>query len=91
MKKYLPYIFLIALCVYGFTSLNRGFEQIDYEFKGIVQKVIYKSSNNNPIIVVNNKQYDLEYLKWADDSKRIEAGDSVMKKKGSQMISLFKK
>lgn len=64
---------------------------MNFKFNGIVQKVTYKPFNYYPTITVNNKQYELEYIRWYDDGAIVEVGDSVIKNKGTIMMSLFKK
>ena len=91
MKKYLPYIVLFIICAYCYSGLYTAHINISSKFSGIVQKVTYKSFSYNPIITVNNKQFDLEYIRWYDDVAKVEVGDSVVKEKGTQMMSLFKK
>jgi hypothetical protein len=91
MKKYLPYCILFIICAYCFFSLYHASKEINFEFNGTVQKVIYTSFSHNPIITVNNQQFDLEWIRWYDDGAKVEVGDSVAKQKGTQMMSLFKK
>jgi hypothetical protein len=91
MKKYLPYCIAFILCAYAFFSFYHSSKEINFEFNGQVQKVTYSSSGYNPTITVNNQQFDLEYIRWYDDEAKVEVGDSVVKQKGTQMMSLFKK
>ncbi|QNK61768.1 hypothetical protein H7F33_14555 [Pedobacter sp. PAMC26386] len=90
MKKYLLYSALFVFCCYWLLSSYDALKAINYEFNGKVQKVT-PSSGYYKIITVNNKDFDLEWVRWYDDLYNIEVGDSVIKKKGTQRMSLFKK
>jgi hypothetical protein len=90
MKKYLLYSVLLVFCCYWLLSFYRAYKAINFEFKGTVQKVT-QSSGYNKIITVNNKDFDLEWVRWYDDLYKIEVGDSVLKQKGTQWMSLIKK
>ena len=70
--------------------LNNNTEK-DYKFNGIVQKVTKKSFSPYPTIMVNNKEYTIEYIRWYDDGSIIEVGDSVEKTKGTLIMSLIKR
>jgi len=42
------------------------------------------------LITVNNKDFDLEWVRWYDGLTNVEVGDSVMKKKGNQWMEIIK-
>jgi len=90
IKKYLLYGTLLVFCCYWFLSFYDALKAINYEFNGPVQKV-KPSSGYYKTITVNNKDFDLEWVRWYDDLYSIEVGDSVIKKKGTQWMDLTKK
>jgi len=81
---------LVVFCCYWLLSAYHALKAINYEFSGKVQKVA-SSSGYHKIITVNNKDFDLEWVRWYDDLTNIEVGDSVTKKKGVQWMSIIKK
>lgn len=92
MKKYLLYGILVIFCCYWLSSFYHAIKAINFEFKGTVQKVIPSAgSKYYKTITVNNKAYDLEWVRWYDDLYTIEVGDSVLKEKGTQSMTLIKK
>jgi hypothetical protein len=91
MKKYLGYGVVAVLFIYVFFGFYTAHVNISSQFNGIVQKVSKKPFSYSQIITVDNKDYDLEYIRWYDDAAIVAVGDSVVKKKGTQMMSLFKK
>jgi hypothetical protein len=91
MKKYFSYSLLVVFFIYIFYGFYTAHVNISSKFNGIVQNVSYKSFSSSQTITVNNKQYDLEYIRWYDDGAIVAVGDSVVKEKGTQMMSLFRK
>ena len=91
MKKYLGYIVVAIFFIYVCFEFYTAHVNISSRFSGIVQKVSKKPFSSSQIITVNNKDYDLEYIRWFDDAAIVTVGDSVVKEKGTQMMSLFKK
>ena len=91
MKKYLGYDVAAIFFIYVLFEFYTAHVNISSQFTGIVQKVSKKPFSSSQIITVNNKDYDLKYIRWYDDAAIVVVGDSVVKKKGTQMMSLFKK
>jgi hypothetical protein len=91
MKRYLAYCVVLIFFTYVCYEFWTAHTNISAQFKGIVQKVAYPSFGYSPTITVNNCQYDLEYIRWYDDGAKVEVGDSVVKEKGTQLMSLIKK
>ncbi|NII83598.1 hypothetical protein [Pedobacter sp. SG908] len=90
MKKYLFCGALFIFCCYWLLSAYDALKTTNYEFNGLVQKVT-PPSGQYKIITVNNKDFDLEWIRWYDDLYTIEVGDSVIKKKGTQWMDIIKK
>ncbi|ATP55110.1 hypothetical protein CPT03_00805 [Pedobacter ginsengisoli] len=90
MKKYLQYAVLVGFFCYWLLLGYKALRAINYEFNGRVQKVTSTSSYYK-IITVNNKDFDLEWVRWYDGLTNVEVGDSVMKKKGNQWMEIIKK
>ncbi|PWK80592.1 hypothetical protein LX99_01061 [Mucilaginibacter oryzae] len=91
MKKYLGYGIVAFFFIYVLFEFYTAHGNINSQFIGIVQKVSKKPFSSSQIITVNDKDYDLEYIRWYDDAAIVAVGDSVVKEKGTQMMSLFKK
>jgi len=91
MKKYLGYSVVAILFIYVLSGFYIAHVNISSQFNGVVQKVSKKPFSSSQTITVNNKDYDLEYIRWYDDAAIVAVGDSVVKEKGTQMMSLFKK
>jgi len=91
MKKYLGYSVVAIFFIYVAFEFYIAHVNISSRFSGIVQKVSKEPFSSSQIITVNNKEYDLEYIRWYDDAAIVAVGDSVVKEKGTQMMSLFKK
>ena len=91
IKKYLLYSALTVFIFYMASSFYKIFITQNYEFSGVVQNVTYTSNHYQPIITVNNKQYDLEWVRWYDDLYKIEVGDTVVKHKYDQHMALIKR
>jgi hypothetical protein len=91
MKKYLGYAVAVLLFIYASSEFYTAHVNISSQFDGIVQKVSEKPFGLSQIITVNNKEYDLKYIRWYDAGATVAVGDSVVKEKGTQMMSLFKK
>ena len=62
-----------------------------YDFSGRIQKVSYESGKYRPTITVKNQQFDLEWVRWIGDEDNVVVGDSVIKHKGSQWMTVKKK
>jgi hypothetical protein len=91
MKKYFGYGILLLFFIYVSSEFYTAHVNISSQFNGIVEKISKKTFGSSQIITVNNKEYDLEYIRWYDDGAIVAVGDSVVKAKGTQMMSLFKK
>jgi hypothetical protein len=72
-------------------SAYKIYKTVNYEFNGRIQKVSYESGNYRPIITVNNRQYDLEWVRWIGDEDDVVVGDSVVKHKENQWMTVIKK
>jgi hypothetical protein len=90
MKKYLLYFAVLLFCCYWLINAYNAYKAINFQFKGRVQKVT-QTSGYYKIITVNNKDYNLEWVRWYDDLYKIEVGDSVFKIKGTQEMTIVKK
>lgn len=79
-------LLFIALSIFFFI---RGYLMVNgYEFNGIVQKVTY-SVKGTPYVIVNGKEYVLDWNSWGFDNK-IQQGDSLIKEKNTLFIKLVK-
>ncbi|NRF39332.1 hypothetical protein [Pedobacter foliorum] len=88
MKKYLLYSILLVFCCYWSLSFYYLYKALNFEFKGVVQNVVRSSYHKT--ITVNNNNFDLEWVRWYDDLYEIEVGDTVVKHRGTQWMSLIK-
>jgi hypothetical protein len=90
IKKYLAYSVLSIFIIYVSFSAYKIYIELNYQFKGKVQKVSYESGKYRPTITVNNQQFDLEWARWIGDEENVVVGDSVIKHKGSQWMIVIK-
>ncbi|MDB5086597.1 MAG: hypothetical protein JWR09_591 [Mucilaginibacter sp.] len=91
IKKYLAYSALSIFIIYFSFSAYKIYIELNYDFKGKVQNVSYESGKYRPTITVNNQQFDLEWARWIGDEENVAVGDSVVKHKGSQWMTVVKK
>ena len=78
MKRfYISGLIALILSIVVYKGFYNNYVQMNYQFKGIVQKVTYKSFVYHPTITVNYHQYDLENIRWFDDADSLQIGDSV--------------
>ncbi len=91
IKKYLPYSLLLLFVIYWCFSAYKIYKTLNYEFNGKVQKVSYDSGKYRPTITVNKLQFDLEWVRWVGDEENVVVGDSVVKHKESQWMTVIKK
>ncbi|OCX51501.1 hypothetical protein BEL04_15870 [Mucilaginibacter sp. PPCGB 2223] len=80
-------IVLIILTIYS-TIISRN-QNLEYQFNGRVDSVYY-TSKGEPYIFVKKVKYYLSDRDWDFNQNRIQKGDSVIKKKNSMIIKLFK-
>lgn len=91
VKKYLAYSALSIFILYWCFDAYKIYKTFNYDFNGRIQKVSYKSGKYRPTITVNNQQFDLEWVRWIGDEDNVVMGDSVVKHKGSQWMTVIKK
>ncbi|MBB6129403.1 hypothetical protein [Mucilaginibacter lappiensis] len=81
-------ILLVCRIILGIWSEITELQENDYEFAGILQKIDY-DEKGIPKVMVNGKQY------WGistrlDFNKKMEVGDSLIKKKNEMIYKLVK-
>jgi hypothetical protein len=59
-----------------------------YQFNGKVDTVNY-DLKGQPTVTIKGTKYDLSVTRW-DFNHQVEAGDSMIKKRDSMMIKIFK-
>lgn len=91
MKRYLLYGLVALFCIYWSFSAYKIYRAFTYDFNGRIQSINYESGKYLPTIKVNNKQFDLECVRWIGDEDSLVVGDSVVKHKGSQWMTVLKK
>jgi hypothetical protein len=91
IKKYLAYSAVSIFILYWSFSAYKIYKVCNFEFNGKIQKVSYEYGKYRPIITVNNKQFDLEDVRWIGDEESVVVGDSVVKHKESQWMTVIKK
>ncbi|MCR8556412.1 hypothetical protein KXD93_02095 [Mucilaginibacter sp. BJC16-A38] len=91
IKKYLAYSALSIFILYWSFSAYKIYRTLNYDFNGRIQKVSYESGKYRPTITVNNKQFDLEWIRWVGDEDNVVVGDSVVKHQKSQWMTVIKK
>ena len=89
--KYLAYFALSMFILYCIFSWYKIFKTFNYNFNGRIQKVSYESGKYRPTITVNNQQFYLEWVRWIGDEENVVVGDSVIKPKGSQWMTVIRK
>lgn len=91
IKKYLLYSLVLLFALYWGFSAYKIYRTFNYDFNGRIQKVSYTSGKYRPTITVNNKQFDLEWVRWIGDEDNVMVSDSVVKHRGSQWMTVIKK
>lgn len=88
MKKY---FIIFIVCAVVFFAFYGHLKEMNYQFYGVVKKVTYRPFKPAPTITVNNKQFELVYVRWDNYKDSIEVGDTVEKYPGTEKLLLFKK
>jgi len=91
IKKYLTYCALSIFILYWSFSAYKIYRTLNYDFNGRIKNVSYESGKYRPTITVNNQQFDLEWVRWIGDEDNVVVGDSVVKHKWSQWMTVLKK
>lgn len=89
MKKFTPYLFGFIFLVIIILAVAGHMKQSNYEFRGLVQKIIFEEPKHTPIITVHQINYKFVYRGTEFDSLKV--GDSVIKLKGEESIRIIKK
>ncbi|TSJ41061.1 hypothetical protein FO440_15135 [Mucilaginibacter corticis] len=91
MKKYFTYGIVFLLSAYCLSVFYRAFQARNAAFRGTITNVVSSSLGYQPVIVVNHQDRNLEYIRWSPENFKPEPGDSVVKLKGSVMMSVYRK
>jgi len=91
MKRYLFYGIATLFVAYFLFSAFTIYKTLAYDFNGRIQNVSCESGKYRPTITVNNRQFDLEWVRWIGDEDNVVVGDSVIKHKWSQWMTVIKK
>lgn len=91
IKKYLAYTAFSIFVIYMLFSAYKIYMTLNYDFNGRIQNVSYESGKYRPTITVNNRQFDLEWVRWIGDEEDVLVSDSVVKHKGSQWMIVIRK
>jgi hypothetical protein len=90
VKKGLIGFAILILLLVWFEFDGYQYDQTKlWAFKGTVKNVSYGFLRNTPVIKVNGKDYDLRKTDW-DFHLKIQAGDTIVKHKGTLHIFLIK-
>jgi len=93
IKRYLFIImvFVLALIItIPVFYLKSRSNEINWDFKGPVQKVTFGEDGVIDTLVVNGNVYRLANIKWADMNIGISRGDTAIKKRGDRYIKFIK-
>jgi hypothetical protein len=95
-KRYYKVVFgffivsVICLAVIAIYINNKSRDKnLAYQFNGVVDTVFY-NVQGKATIFMHDTDYNLSEPNWDFDHNRIQAGDSMIKKKGSMIIKLIK-
>jgi len=90
-KKIISYFVIGVLFYIGAFFLFFRSDRIEknYQFDGVVQKIRY-SDKHTPKVLINGEFYAVTFPN-EDFQKKIEQGDSLIKKKNSRAYKLIKR
>jgi len=80
----------ISFFLYNFFKIYESRkESRAANFSGLIEKIVYEEPKHLPTITVKGNEYDVFDYYWGPDT--LAVGDSVIKKKGSLDLALFKR
>jgi len=80
-------IAFLAITFYGYFTTRKT--EMNYEFNGVVEHIEY-TEKGFPVITIKNVTYDFGNPHFLEYTRKIERGDSVMKKAGSSEIKIMR-
>ncbi|ETZ23085.1 hypothetical protein [Pedobacter sp. V48] len=81
-------VFSFFIIFFAFKIYNNRSLSLSNSFSGVIDKVRYEEPKHLPYITIAGKEYDVFHYYWGQDT--LAVGDSVMKKKGTLDLILFK-
>lgn len=92
-KRYIylltTFVLVLVIGIPVFVLKNSSSE-LNWDFKGPVEKVTFGEDRVIDTLVVNGKVYRLADIKWANFNINIVKGDTAIKKKGNKYIKFIK-